>query len=85
MIKERKKKIKKDIKIHILCYILAMEYGMKKKKVSKMFGYSPPAVFYMIKKIPLYIITDERYYNIYKELKETLNSPLNSPSDSLLN
>jgi hypothetical protein len=49
---------------------------MKKKRVSKMFNYSPPATFYMIKKIPLYILTDEVYYNAYLKLKEKLNSPL---------
>lgn len=72
----RKKKVPKNINVHVLCYILAIEYGMKKKRVSKMFGYSPPAIFYLLKKIPIYILTDEKYYNIYKELKQNINKPV---------
>jgi hypothetical protein len=79
MIKTRKKKRLKDIRVHILCYILVKHYGMKKKRVSKLFSYSPPAVFYILKKIPLYILTDENYYNIYKELRGTMKEKLNSP------
>ena len=68
--KDRKKKRPKDIRIHILCYILAVEKQMKKKRVSRLFNYSPPAIFYIIKKMPLYILTDDRYLKIYLKLKE---------------